>query len=187
MSKKVVLGITGASGAIYARRFIEVCKDLGELHVVHSQTAPLVFKEELDEDMSAFLKEYEGKVTVHKNKDFLSPLASGSNHFDAYVVMPCSMKTLGQIRSGTGESLLTRIADIAMKERRKLVLVVREAPFSTLMLENMLRISEVGGTILPACPGFYHKPQEIGDLVDFVVGRAMQCVGWGSITQAWKS
>jgi len=170
--KKIIVGVTGASGACYAKRLVEVLSTQVEMHLVHSRTAPLVFHEELGVNLSGWLKEQ--KVRVHGISDFLSPLASGSNQFDAYVLIPCSMKTLSQVAHGVGETLLTRVADIALKERRKMIMVAREAPYSTVHLENMLRISQMGGIIFPASPGFYHRPETVGDLVDFVVSRVIQ-------------
>jgi flavin prenyltransferase len=174
--KKIILGITGASGALYAKRFLELLQDRCELHVIYSSTAPVVFLEELDLNLEELLSQYP-HVNVHDQNDFLSPIASGSNPFDAYVILPCSMKTLGQIRHGVGGSLLTRVGDICLKERRTLILVPREAPFSSIHLENMLRISDLGGMIVPAAPGFYHRPQTILDLVDFVVERVARLAG----------
>ena len=127
-------------------------------------------------------------VEVHERSNFLSPIASGSNPFDAYIVMPCSMKTLGQIRAGVGESLLTRVGDIALKERRPLILVPREAPLSSVHLENMLRISDLGGMIVPASPGFYHRPQTVVDLVDFIIERVARLAQINlGIVKPWKS
>ncbi|MCO4782379.1 MAG: UbiX family flavin prenyltransferase [Candidatus Cloacimonetes bacterium] len=185
--KRIVLGITGASGAVYAKRIMEASQGHCNLDVVASPSAHLVFKEELDIDLGDLLKQFD-HITVHKYKNFLSPLASGSNHFDAYIVAPCSMKTMGQIRHGIGDNLLTRVGDIAFKERRKMLLLVREAPFSTVHLENMLRISEMGAIIFPASPGFYHNPQTIDNLVDFVVGRVLSTVGLDiKLTKSWKT
>jgi flavin prenyltransferase len=184
--RKIVLGITGASGAIYAKRFLDLCQSRCELQIVVSDTAPIVFKEELDLDLESYLKDLSG-VLVHENHDFLSPVASGSNPFDAFIVLPCSMKTLGQVRHGVGSTLLTRIADICLKERRKLIMVPREAPYSVVHLENMLRISELGGIITPASPGFYHRPEKIMDLVDFVVERVAGLAGIQlGLVKPWK-
>jgi len=185
--KKIILGITGASGAIYAKRFVELCHSQCELHIIYSKTAPLVFEEELDLHLGEFLSNFPG-ITIHERSNFLSPIASGSNPFEAYVVLPCSMKTLGQIRHGVGENLITRVGDIALKERRGLILVPREAPFSSVHLENMLRISDLGGMIVPASPGFYHRPQSILDLVDFVVERVARLAGLNlGVIKPWKA
>ena len=185
--KKIILGITGASGAVYAKRILEVTQGHCHLDIVASQSSHLVFQEELNMSLNSLLESYE-HVQVHDYKNFLSPLASGSNDFDAYIIAPCSMKTMGQIRYGTGETLLTRVGDIAFKERRKMLLLVREAPFSTVHLENMLRISEMGAIIFPASPGFYHNPQSIDHLVDFIVGRVLQTVGLDiKLTKSWKT
>ena len=185
--KKIILGITGASGALYAKRFIDVMADQSELHVVCSKSSHLVFQEELDLSLGDFLKSHES-VTVHKIGDYLSPLASGSNIFDAFIILPCSMKTLGQISHGVGDTLLTRIGDICLKERRQMIMVPRESPLSVVNLENMLRISQMGGIILPAAPGFYHKPEKIEDLIDFMIQRVCQLAGIKlKLVNSWKA
>jgi len=185
--KRIIVGITGASGAPYARRLLELLDGHVELHVVCSTTSSLVFKEELDESLSDFLASLKS-VEIHGHKNFLSPIASGSNKFDATVIVPCSMKTLGQVATGVGETLLTRVCDIALKERRQLIMVPREAPFSTVHLENMLRISQVGGIILPAAPGFYHKPTEVADVIDFIVNRILLLLDLPiEVVKPWKA
>ena len=185
--KKIIVGITGASGAPYAKRLLEILDGQVELHVVYSTTSPLVFHEEIGGSLKDFLDSLKS-VSLHNHKNFLSPIASGSNKFDATVIVPCSMKTLGQVATGVGETLLTRVCDIALKERRQLIMVPREAPFSTVHLENMLRISQVGGIILPAAPGFYHKPKNVADIVDFIVNRILLLLDLPiEIVKPWKA
>jgi len=114
---------------------------------------------------------------LHAEDDFRIPFASGSNAPDAMIVAPCSMGTIGRIARGVSDSVLTRCADVALKERKPLVLVARETPLSAVHLENMLVLSRAGAHVLPACPGFYHRPATVSELVDFVASRALSCVG----------
>jgi polyprenyl P-hydroxybenzoate/phenylacrylic acid decarboxylase-like protein len=127
--------------------------------------------------MQAFLTEYtgaaDGQIRVYGKEDWMSPVASGSGAPAAMVVVPCSTGTLSAIATGACNNLIERAADVTLKERRQLILVPREAPFSTIHLENMLKLSQMGAVILPAAPGFYHQPQTIDDLVDFVVARIL--------------
>jgi 4-hydroxy-3-polyprenylbenzoate decarboxylase len=118
-----------------------------------------------------------GQFSLHAEDDFRIPFASGSNAPDAMIVAPCSMGTLGRIARGVSDSVLTRCADVVLKERKPLVLVARETPLSAVHLENMLALARAGACVLPACPGFYHRPGTVSALVDFVASRALSCVG----------
>jgi 4-hydroxy-3-polyprenylbenzoate decarboxylase len=130
--------------------------------------------------MQQFLSEYTGasagQIRVYDKEDWMAPAASGSGAPTAMVVVPCSTGTLSAIAAGACNNLIERAADVAIKERRQLILVPREAPFSSIHLENMLKLSNLGVTILPASPGFYHQPQSIDDLIDFVVARILNCL-----------
>ena len=162
---KILVAITGASGLEYGMRLMEVLrKSTGVVcSVVISSGAKKVEKAE--------------KIVLPKQDydefDFDCSYASGSNPPDAVVVVPCSLKTLGEIANGVGNSLITRAAEVALKERKKLILVVRDTPYSLITIKNMERITLAGGVILPACPGFYGKPKKIEDLIDFVVARVL--------------
>ncbi len=183
----VFLGITGASGAPYAARLLEALAAADcEVGVCASSAAVEVIATELygdarlssDETMARFLEHGRGgTVTLYDQQDWHAPYASGSARVDAYVICPCSMGTLGTIASGTMSNLIQRAASVALKEGRKLVLVPRETPLSEIHLESMLRVRRAGAVVLFAAPGFYHRPESVGDLVDFVVARALDHVG----------
>lgn len=175
MAGGIVVGITGASGAVYGVRTLEVLRDLGhETHLVVSPSGLDVVRHET----GLGVRELKGLATHwHEPGDLHAPIASGSFRCSGMMVVPCSMKTLGTIASGVADNLLARAADVALKEFRPLVLVVRETPYSTIHLGNMLRVSRAGGRIVPASPGFYHSPSTVAELVDFVVGKALDAMG----------
>ena len=175
--KKIVVGITGASGSIYAKRLIEVLINLGiQTNVVATEKGKQVFKYELSMDLDTWIGELSlqhKNIKLEDNDNLFSGVASGSNKYDAVIILPCSMGTLAQISHGLSQNLLCRAADVAMKEGRKLVIVPRETPLSTIHLENMHRLSSMGVAIIPAMPGFYHHPKSIDELVDFLVGKIL--------------
>ena len=173
--KKIVVGITGASGSIYAKRLIEELASKGYLvHVIATDKGKQVFKYELSLDLKQWIRELnQPTVKLEDNQNLFAGVASGSHGFDAVIVMPCSMGTLAEISHGLSRNLLCRAADVALKEGRKLIIVPRETPFNTIHLENMCHLSKVGATIIPAMPGFYHHPQTLEDLVNFVVGKVL--------------
>ena len=173
--KKIVVGITGASGSIYAKRLIEELASKGYLvHVIATDKGKQVFKYELSLDLKQWIQELnQPTVKLEDNHNLFAGVASGSHGFDAVIVMPCSMGTLAEISHGLSRNLLCRAADVALKEGRKLIIVPRETPFNTIHLENMCHLSKVGATIIPAMPGFYHHPQTLEDLVNFVVGKVL--------------
>jgi len=192
---RVFLGITGASGAPYAARVLEALTGAGcEVGVCVSTAGVEVLATELYRDASlprdevlARLTEGAGEaVTVYDPQDWKSPYASGSARVDAYVVCPCSMGTVGTVATGAMANLVHRAVSVALKEGRKLVLMPRETPLSTIHLENMLRLRQAGAVILFAAPGFYHGAETIGDLVDFVVGRCLDQLGVEHVlTRRW--
>lgn len=170
MKDRLIIGITGASGSIYADRLIKILVEKGfEVHIVLTQAGLQVMEYECGKNALEFSKE----VTVHSNANLFAPIASGSFQSKGMVVLPCSMNTVGQIAGGTGSGLLARAAQVMLKERRPLIIVPRETPLSTINIENMLRISNAGGVLLPASPGFYHHPETIEDLVNFVAGKIL--------------
>ena len=189
LERRVTLAVTGASGSQYALRLLEclVRADV-EVFFLISQAAQLVMATETElklppkpQALEAFLTEHyqarEGQIRVFGKQDWMSPVASGSGAPSAMVVCPCSTGTLSAIATGASNNLIERAADVALKERRQLILVPRESPYSTIHLENMLSLSRMGAVILPASPGFYHQPQTIDDLVDFVVARILNQLG----------
>lgn len=167
--RRIIVGVSGASGAIYAYRLIQVLADSGiEVHFVASKAGLEVLEYECGLTMVRLTQ------MVHKVYDVNridSAIASGSFPCESMVIVPCSMKTLGSLANGIAGNLLTRAADVTLKEGRKLVLVTRETPVHAIHLENMLKLSHAGARIVPACPGFYHRPQTIEELVDMLVGK----------------
>jgi 4-hydroxy-3-polyprenylbenzoate decarboxylase len=175
MTRRVVVGITGATGAIYAIRLLKRLKDTGrETHLVASPAGVLNVHHELGLDRKAL----EALADVaYSPADVGAAIASGSFAADAMVVAPCSMKSLASIAHGLSDNLLTRAADVALKERRRLVLLVRETPFNLAHLRNMTAVTEMGGVIYPPLPAFYHRPQNIDALVDDTVERVLALLG----------
>lgn len=189
MAERIAVAITGASGSVYALRLIEVllAQQLA-VDVLISKAAQLVIATELDFNLGGNPKAQAQALQTHFNvdaqqlrvfgrEDWLAPWASGSGQPGPVVVCPCSTGTLSAIATGASNNLIERAADVALKERRKLILVPRETPYSEIHLQNMLTLTRMGAIILPASPGFYHQPQNIGELVDFVVARILSQLG----------
>ena len=184
---RVFLGITGASGAPYAVRLVETLSAADvELGISASSAGVEVLATELygnprlsrDETLTRLLERAHGSnVTVYEPNDWKAPYASGSAKVDAYVICPCSMGTLGTIASGAMDNLIHRAASVALKEERKLILMPRETPLSAIHLRNMLTLREAGATILFLAPGFYAGHETVDELVDFIVGRALDQLG----------
>jgi 4-hydroxy-3-polyprenylbenzoate decarboxylase len=190
----VFLGITGASGAPYAARLVSSLAAAGcELGICISSAGYQVLGTELygdpdlpRDEIGARLLEGVDGPTIYGEKDYSAPYASGSAKVDGYVICPCSMATAGTIAAGAMANLVHRAASVALKEERKLILVPRETPLSTIHLENLLRLRNAGATILFAAPGFYNAPQTIDDLIEFVVGRCLDQLGIENrLTRRW--
>lgn len=197
--KRITLGMSGASGAQYAIRLLALLLKAGvQVHLLMSDAAKVVMATETDEvwpsdhkSLKLFLTEkYNAKpeqIQVPGNKDWFSPVASGSGAPKQMVICPCSMGTVSSIAQGTSTNLLQRAADVVLKERGQLLLVPRETPLSPIHLENMLKLARLGVTIMPAAPGFYRKPETLDDLVDLMVARILDHLhvdqdiyaGWG--------
>jgi 4-hydroxy-3-polyprenylbenzoate decarboxylase len=171
LTKRIVVGISGASGVIYGIRLLEVLKDLGvETHLVMSPAARMTIIAETKYTVESVEKL---ASKVYKFSDISASISSGSFETEGMVVIPCSMHTLGALASGVADSLLSRAAEVTMKERRTLIVVPRETPLSLIHIENMARLSRAGAIIVPAMPAFYFKPKNIDDVVDHLVGKVL--------------
>jgi 4-hydroxy-3-polyprenylbenzoate decarboxylase len=169
---KFVVGISGASGAIYAKRLLDFLKTTPhEVELTASENALQIGREEAGIDYK------ECGYRFYGHRDFTAPFASGSAKYDALVIIPCSMGTLGRVAHGTSDDLLARAADVFFKERRRVVLVPRETPFSLIHIENMKLVTLAGATVIPAIPSFYSKPKTIEDAVDTVIARVLDHLG----------
>ena len=189
MPRTVTVAFTGASGMPYGVRLLECLLKAGErVYLIYSQVAQVVARQEMDLALPARAAEAEawfaerfgaapGQLRAFGREEWFAPVASGSNPADAMVICPCTMGTLAAVAAGLSENLIQRAADVMLKERRPLVLVPRETPFSAIHLENMLKLARAGAVILPANPGFYHHPKSVDDLVDFVVARVLDHLG----------
>jgi 4-hydroxy-3-polyprenylbenzoate decarboxylase len=197
--RRIAVGVTGASGAIYAIRTIAALLDIGcELEVVFSdygrrllmdELGPEAKVERLQELLVARYGEGVGRGTfvLHSNRDLGATLASGSHRCDAMVIVPCSMKTLSAVANGASRSLIERAADVMLKEGRRLVLVPRETPMSLPQLRNMVACAEAGAMLLPAMPAFYQHPRTIDDLASFLAGKILNALGFEQqLFPAWK-
>jgi 4-hydroxy-3-polyprenylbenzoate decarboxylase len=186
MGKKIIIAITGASGSIYAKRLLEklqkIESEVEVCNLVFSSTAKEIWKYEL-----GILPDGLGSnFTVYEKNDFYSPCASGSSGYDTMIIIPCSMGTLGRIASGVSDDLITRSADVMLKERKRLILVVRETPYNLIHLKNMTLLTEAGAIVTPATPSFYSLPQTIEDLVDTVVDRVLDLAGFENTSFRWQ-
>lgn len=188
-ARTITLAWTGASGMPFGLRLLEcLLAAQVQVNLVYSAAAQMVAHQECDLTLPTQPREAtrmlgerygarEGQLVVYAREDWMAPMASGSNPGDAMIVCPCTMGTLGAIANGLADNLIARAGDVMLKERRPLVLVPRETPLSAIHLENMLKLARAGAVILPPAPGFYARPQSIGDLVDFVVARILDHVG----------
>ncbi len=185
----ITLAYTGASGMPYGIRLLELLLASGNrVYLLYSQVAQIVAQQEMQLALPSRAKEVEellsrrfnaaaGQLRVFGREEWFAPVASGSNPANAMVVCPCTMGTLAAIAAGLSQNLIERAADVMLKENRKLILVPRETPFSIIHLENMLKLARSGAVILPANPGFYHHPETVQDVVDFVVARILDHLG----------
>jgi len=183
--KKIIVGVTGASGAVYAKvlfeRLIELNTQITDVGVVMSKNAREVWKLELDNSDFEKLP-----FTIYDSNDFLAPFASGSAQYETMIVCPCSMGTMARIASGISNDLMTRAADVILKERRKLILVARDTPLSLIHINNMKTITEAGGIIAPASPSFYSHPESFEELAKTVVDRVLDLAGFQLNSYRWN-
>lgn len=189
-----VIGITGASGSIYGVRLVqELSARNHHVHVVVTNAGMKVMQEELgisglEALDTLFTSRKKTRIRIWQNDDFTAPFMSGSNAFEAVVIIPCSVGKLAAIANGISGNLLERTADVALKEKRQLILVVRETPLSLIHLENMVSVARAGAQILPAMPAFYHHPKTVDDMVNFIAGKVLNLLriehnllkGWGT-------
>lgn len=196
---RFVVAITGASGSRYGLRLIEILLNKGvEVHLLVSSAGEKVLKweEGLDlesknkKEKESFFKKFfnQGeKLFLHEENDFESPLSSGSFEFDAMIIIPASMSTIGSISHGISKNLIHRTAEVALKQERKLILVPRETPLSLVHLKNLLLAKEAGAVIIPAMPAFYPKPKNIDEMVDFIVGKVLEALGLNhNLYKRWR-
>ncbi len=169
--KRLIIGISGASGAIYGIRLLELLRDLRiERHLIISQAATLTITQET----SYSLENVKQLADINYSpKDFAAAVSSGSFPTMGMIIAPCSVRSLAEIASGVTTSLLGRAADVTLKERRKLVLMVRETPLTSIHLENMLRVTQAGGIIAPPVPAFYHQPTTLDNMINYTLGRVL--------------
>lgn len=175
MKKKIILAITGASGSLYALQFLKLVQNLDvEIHGIISDAGRLVLQHELGistEDLNQYV------VKWHAKDNFAAPMSSGSSRFDAMLILPCTMGTLGAIANGVVKNLVHRAADVMLKEKKTLLLAVRETPFNRIHLENMLKVHDAGGIICPPMPSFYHHPEDLDEMAAFFAGRLADMLG----------
>lgn len=177
---RIVVGITGSSGAAYAREFLRQCE--AEKYLVVSKWGKILLKDELGigvKDLLPFVKK------EFSDDDLSAPIASGSNHIDACVILPCSASTLGKIASGIGDTLITRTAQVALKERYKLIICLRETPLSTISLEQCAKLSRDGAVIMPVSPPLYFVPQTVDQYVNGFVDKVLGVIGMRS-SKGWR-
>jgi len=176
MRKKIILAITGASGSLYAVQFLKLMQHLDvEIHGIISDAGRLVLQHELGltpDDLNEFI------VQWHAKDDFGAPMSSGSSKFDAMLVLPCTMGTLGAIANGIAKNLVHRAADVMLKEKKPLLLAVRETPFNRIHMENMLKVHDAGAVVCPPMPSFYHHPDSLEEMATFFAGRMADLLGF---------
>ncbi|HQU76940.1 MAG TPA: UbiX family flavin prenyltransferase [Chitinophagales bacterium] len=184
MGRRIVIGITGASGAIYAQVLLDAIAAMKEppeaVGVVMSSNAKTVWQHELGQEMPDY-----PAFHFYASKDFMAPFASGSAQYDTMIICPCSMGTMGRIAAGISNDLMTRAADVVLKERRKLILVARETPYSLIHLRNMETITLAGGIICPATPSFYSRPSDMRALAATVTDRVLDLAGFSNASYRW--
>lgn len=169
---RIVVGLSGSSGAVYGVRFLRRCP--GEKHLIVSKWGEEVLRLETDTDLDDLRRD---AAQVYRDTDLAAPWASGSNRYDALVLIPCSLSTLGKVAGGIADTLITRAAQVALKERMRLVLCVRETPWSTITLRNALAVSEAGGIVMPVAPPWYRRPDSMDEVVDGFVDKVLGVLG----------
>lgn len=176
---KIVVAVSGASGSIYAKSLLTILSSMGdvEVSVVVSDTARSIWKDEIGSDFSHFIGGWNGRFELLDNNSYYALTASGSQAADAMVVIPCSMGELGRIASGVSVDLIGRVADVQLKERKKLILVTREAPLNLIHIQNMEKVTQAGGVIFPASPPMYNNPSSIEEMAYMFAERILSFLG----------
>ena len=187
---KIVVAITGASGSIYPRILLEklaaIPGQFEDLAVIVTDNARQVWKTELNSDLESFFIQHD-RIRIYSQQDFMAPFASGSGRYNIMIIIPCSMGTLGRIATGISNDLISRSADVILKERRKLICVVRDTPYNLVHIRNMETVTLAGGIIAPATPSFYSKPATLEEVAATVVDRALDLAGLDITTFRWGS
>ncbi len=186
--KRYILAITGTTGVCLGLRVLEYLINQAEVHLIVSSVAAGILKQETGKDLQQVIEILGEKVVLHHEDNLWAPVSSGSFKVDAMAVVPCSMKTLSGIANGYASGLIERAADVTIKEGRRLVLCPRETPLSAIHLENMLKLARLGVRIVPPVMGFYHRPESLEDMIDFIAGKVLEQMGlehdlyrpWGS-------
>lgn len=182
--QKVIVAVTGASGAIYAERVLlrlmGLSASIEEVALVLTENGKKVWDYELNRDVR-----FHSPVKLYDNNDMFAPMASGSSGYNSMVIVPCTMGTLGRIASGTSNDLVGRAADVMLKERRRLILVPRELPYNLIHLQNMTRVTQAGAIVLPASPSFYSHPSTVDELIDTVAIRIVEMLGFDIDHYRW--
>lgn len=184
---KIVVGISGASGIIYAKKLLEYLskEKKFQIYAIASKNAMKVAKSELNTELLDFFEKF--GIVHYKNDDFYSPIASGSFLVDKTIIIPCSVKTLSSVAIGFSDNLIARVCDVAIKEKHTLTICPREMPFSVIHLENMLKLAKIGVNIAIPTPAFYNKPKSVDDLINFVVGKVLDVTGIeNDVYKRWK-
>ncbi len=187
--KKIIIGITGASGHVYTKKLLEELSNLDLcIYIVASKDGEKVFQFETDISLKEFVLNLKNKnLFLMDNENLFAPIASGSFKTDAMIIIPCSMNTVSSIAYGISNTLLTRAADVMLKENRRLILLPREMPMSTIHFENLAKLSTLDVKILPCSPGFYNKPQTLEDVINFVVGKVFDALNIeNNIYKRWE-
>ncbi len=179
---RTVLGVTGASGSIYAVDFLRRCP--GEKYLIVTKWGKRVMHEELGVKLEEITK---WATKTFEDWDLASPLSSGSNHFDSLVVMPCTISTMAKIASGIADTLITRVASVALKEKRRLILALRETPLDPIALENALRLARLGAVVMPICPPHYMRPETVDQLVEGYVDKVLAHIGAAADGRGWRA
>ncbi|MDR2064153.1 MAG: UbiX family flavin prenyltransferase [Prevotellaceae bacterium] len=184
-NRKIIIGITGASGQIYAKILLDALdahhSDFDEVAVIFTQTGKQVFDYEIDENTAKYKN-----IKIYENSDLFAPFSSGSSNYDTLIIIPCSMGMLARIANGYAGDLIARTADVMLKERRKLIAVTRETPLNLIHIRNMEQITLAGGIVCPASPSFYSKPQSIDDIAKTVVERILCLSGINIEGYKWQ-